>query len=53
MKVKNPVDENDKTMGEFEWEEFLKKNDVMVDKYSSCGCLFFEQRKKTKHYFSI
>jgi len=35
MKVKNPVDENDKTMGEFEWEEFLKKNDVMVDKYSA------------------
>jgi hypothetical protein len=28
------MEENDKPMDEFEWEEFLKKNDAMVDKYS-------------------
>jgi hypothetical protein len=29
------MEENDKPMDEFEWEEFLKKNDAMVDKYSA------------------
>lgn len=29
------MEENDKPMDEFGWEEFLKKNDLMVDKYAA------------------